>query len=205
MLGRVDVTAGGDRRRRSGSACEPRSHCRLRGLLGLRRPRPGTAGAAAVRRALGAHRDARLPPGPGGRRRRRPPARRGPPARPRRRRGRHRAAGAAPPRRVPRSRRRRRRDAGAARLRARRAAGRSAARAHVALRPPLLRDRALVLVARGRGKALGADDFHAYPTIEVGLGPGRWPRPRSWLTPIRDAAAQAEAPDCPGGREAARV
>jgi uncharacterized protein (TIGR03382 family) len=30
----------------------------------------------------------------------------------------------------------------------------------------------LVLIAAIAGMALGADDFHAYPTIEVGIGPG---------------------------------
>ena len=54
---------------------------RLRRLLGLRRSRPGAAGAAAARRPLGADRDPGLPPGPGRGGRRLPPARRGPAAR----------------------------------------------------------------------------------------------------------------------------
>ena len=126
LLGQVDVTAeaivDGARARPARGGRDGR----LRRLLGLRRPRPGAAGAAPDRRALGADRDAGLAPGPGRRRRRRagcatPPAcaARGAAA------GRPGAAGPPPARRLARSRRRRRRDAGAARLRPRRAAGAS--------------------------------------------------------------------------------
>ena len=74
---------------------------------------------------------------------------------------------------------------------------------------------ALVLVAAVAGKALGADDFHAYPTIQVGLGPGtlalagfvvltgfatrrRKPKrraaPDGWRPPVSELAIRRGAP-----------
>ena len=95
---------------------------RLRRPLGLRRPRPGAAPAAAARPPLGADRDPDHAAGAARRRRPRPAARgaarcAGPGGRAGRPRGARPAAG----RRLARPRRRRRRDARAARLRARRA------------------------------------------------------------------------------------
>ena len=92
LLGQVDVTAEAIA---EGAVVRPARRGRdgrLRRLLGLRRPRPGAARAAAARRPLGADRDPGLAPGPRRRRRRRPPARRRPAARPRRRRRSARAA-----------------------------------------------------------------------------------------------------------------
>ncbi len=175
LLGQVDVTAEAIA---AGAVFGLRAVVvdgRLRRLLGLRRPRPGAARPAPARRPLGPHRDPGLPPGPGRRRRRRPAARRGPPARARRRRGRPRPAGPPPARRLARPRRRRRRDPRAARLQPRTAAppladlGEARGRSRFDRRFYLAA--AAVLAAAIAAKLLGADDFHAYPTIEIGLAP----------------------------------
>ena len=197
-----------------------------RGDRRRRRPRPARASSAIVafavysacvdpdrvlralrpdRRPLGADRDPGLAPGPGRRRRRRPPARR-------------RAACAAPA--PPRSGGRRSPAASSpARSTAPSTSPRPSSCAATASTLPADReaargrasrfDRRFYAVARGRARAprspassLGADDFHAYPTIDVGLGPARSPsRPSSssaaWPRCVAPAKRPALAPRQP--------
>ncbi|MGB7686174.1 MAG: hypothetical protein WBL45_10395, partial [Solirubrobacterales bacterium] len=64
----------------------------------------------------------------------------------------------------------------------------------------------LVLVAAIAGKALGVDDFHAYPTIGVGAGPGTLTL--AGLVVLTGFATRRRKPKrrtAPGRLEAARV
>ena len=109
---------GAGRGRGAGPA-DPRRPARLRGLVGVRRPRPGAAGDPPDRLPLGADGDPRQPARPARCGRRRPDGRGRPASRPRGRAGRTGRADEAARRRLARPLRRHRRDARAARLRAR--------------------------------------------------------------------------------------
>ena len=105
-----------------------------------------------------------------------------------------RAAGAAAPGRVARPGGRRRGDARAARLQPRRAARARGGASRVATTPASTRWPRRCWRRRSSARCVGADDFHAYPTIQIGLGPrdagwsARW-RLASGLAPRSSAAA----------------